>query len=320
MNSFDSIKQQLQLHTIVITTLLIVSLIVIGNCYNVFAETTTISATDGTTAILIAKDGSSNFIKFQNENGLSVHFDSKLKQYNSGGFSMKNYESGILVFGHKINMSQYKLVIITSENVYRLIGFIDVIRDIEPQKEILKPEIVESEKNISGKINPESSIDSNVSKWNVPTTNPRSQEPTPLLTISGDRIESMTLSSEYDRSFKIWDARNNSKIENAIVKLEISRDNKIFKSLEEISSSGGMVRFETSGLTYPLFYPNFCYDVKVTATHGNLTATWTDDFKIIYSGIWNPNTDWMSDSRYNHLGEDFREEPRKTTRADENCN
>lgn len=274
------------------------------------AETIMISATDGTTSILIAFDGSANFIKFQNDAGLSVHFDSKLKQYKSGGFSMKNYESGILVFGHKINMSQYKLAIITSEKVYRLIGFINVLQDIETKKPEIVPEIIE----------PKSSIGADISKWNVPTTITRSEKLTPLMAIEGDRIQTMFLSSEYDRSFKIWEVRNNKPIENAIVKLEISRDNQIFKSFEKISGLGGMVRFETSGLTYPLFYPNFCYDVKVTATYGNLTSSWTDDFKIIYSGVWNPNTSWMSDSRYNYLGEDFREEPRKIMNADEHCN
>lgn len=315
----DDNKNPLLLHTSIILMLIVLVTITIS-CSDVFGETTVISATDGATSILIANEGGLNFIKFQDDNGLSVHFDSKLKHYKSGGFSMKNFESGIVVFGHKISMSQYKLVIITSENVSRLIGFIDVIRDIESQKEITKPEIVESGKNIAGKLNPEKEIDSNVSKWDVPIPKSRTEKPSSLLTVSSDPMQTIKLSSELDKVFKIWNARNSDKIEGAIVKMEISRDGIILKSLEKISGIGGMVRFETSGLTYPVFYPNFCYDVKVTATFENQSFTWTDDFKITYSGVWNPNTNWMGDSRYNHLGEEFREEPRKTTRADENCN
>jgi hypothetical protein len=292
--------------------LLIAILIVIGNQHKIFGETTTwISAYDESNSILIANQDDLNIILFQNENGLSEHYDSTIKKYKSGGFSMKSPESGILVYGHKISMSEYKLVIITSEKVYRLIGFVDVLEEIQTQTTIIEESII---------IEPKSSIGADVSKWIIPTHNSKNQEPSMLLTIKGEKIDSLQLGDSYEKTFRVYDARSNSNLENADVSLEISRDEFIYKTGNEKSSLAGMVDFEIKDLSYPLFYPNFCYDVKITATFGNETTTWNDEFMMYHSGVWNPSFDWLSESRWNYLPSDFADEPRESTYADEHCN
>jgi len=313
MTSIDSLQTALKLHTIVIVALLIITLIVIGNCYNVFAETTIITANDAETSIQIMNEDSMNVILFQNENGISTHYESKMKQYKNG-FSMKNLESGILVFGHKISMSQYKLVIITSEKVYRLIGFVDVLEEIQIDTIKEKPEIV------TEKIEPKSSIGSDVSKWNVPTHNPRDATKTMLLTIKGDTIQSLNLGDDYEKTFRVLDSRTNQKLVGIDVALEIVRDDFIYKSVNVKTSTGGMAHFEIKDLDYPLFYPKFCYDVTITATFGNVTATWKDDFEMIQSGVWNPNFNWIGEQRWNYLPKSFEFEPRQLINADEHCN
>lgn len=103
-------------------------------------------------AIVIRDNGSNKITLYDGDTGKkSEHFDSRVKTYNSGGFSMKNHESGIIVFGHPINDDgQYKLLVLTSDKVYRFIGVSGIIEELNEE--------------------PSSSVGRDISRWDIPTT------------------------------------------------------------------------------------------------------------------------------------------------------
>jgi len=298
----DGIEKALKVHTVIMLTILIVSLLVIGNCYNAFADSTQ------------QQKLSHGFY------GLEEIFNdpnSKVKLYKSGGFSIKNPDLGIAIFAHPISKGEmYKFTVIESiGKVSRFLIETEILSDDSATVEEL------IEKPIQKRIEPKSSIGSDLSKWDIPTQNPRSQPNSILLSLkSYANNDSINLGETFEHTFRLYDARNNQNIQNVDVSLEISRDDFIYKSVNEKTSNGGMVHFKILDLDYPLFYPKFCYDVKVTASYGNVTALWTDDFIINFNGAWNPNFDWMGEKRWSYLPNSFNDEPRKSIQADENCN
>ena len=89
--------------------------------------------------IFIAIIGNSNIIMWETIDGYSEHFDSKLKTYKSGGFSLKNPESGFAVWGSpRDNMTQYKLVILTSEGIERMMASVIEFTPVEEIKKEVK--------------------------------------------------------------------------------------------------------------------------------------------------------------------------------------
>ena len=117
--------------------------------------------------IFIAIEGNSNIIMWDTLDGYSEHFDSRLKTYKSGGFSLKNPESGIAVWGHPIeDATQYKLVILTSEGVERMVASVIGFTPIE-----------ETEKETTTREEPESSVGADISKWDIPTVGREGNHP-----------------------------------------------------------------------------------------------------------------------------------------------
>lgn len=86
-----------------------------------FAEEIIITAENAENSILVAFDGDLSYILYEIPQGISEHFDGKLKVYNSGGFSLKSLQTGIAVWGHPVG-DEYKLVVLTSEGVERFVG------------------------------------------------------------------------------------------------------------------------------------------------------------------------------------------------------
>lgn len=277
----------------------------------------TIEGATNTHGIFISMEGTENIIMWDTEDGYSEHFDGKLKTYNSGGFSLKNPESGIAVWGHPVGDGTWRLVILTAplregSGVVRMTGNTVVMNDITT---------VNSTTSNSTTIEPKSSIGSDITRYDIPTTTGRSGEGSEhIYTIYSQRLNSLYLGDIYDQTFKVYDAKTNTNLEDISVKLEIIRDGFVYKTIEKDTGNGGLVRMELGDLEYPLFYPNFCYDVNVTAMVGNDTLTWEDDFAMIYSGSWNPDMDWISESRWDYLPSKFQDEPRPTILADEKCN
>lgn len=287
--SFENLETAFKLHTILMITILIVSLLIMGNCYSVFAETT---ATHG----------------FYGLENIFKDPDSIVKLYKSGGFSLKNYDMGLAIYAHPVeNTDMYKFLVMESNGkVSRfLIGM-----------ETISNESIIVEKTIE----PKSSIGRDLSKWNVPTHNPRDEAKSMLITIKGDTIQSLNLGDDYEKTFRISASRTNAKLVGVDVVLEIIRDDFIYKSVSVKTLTGGIASFEIKDLDYPLFYPKFCYDIIITATIGNATATWRDDFTMIHSGVWNPNFNWIGEQRWNYLPKSFEFEPRQLINADEKCN
>jgi len=284
--------------------------------------TRTISGYDETREIFIADDDTNNIIILQSDTGISKHFDSVVRHYNSGGFSMRNLESGILVFAHPISDEQYKLLVLTSDTVYRFIGISYILPELSEEPIEIEESIDESiaETIISG-TEPISSVGADITKWDVPDSLSRDSDQSFLMALkSSQSFNSLYLNDKFEFDGYVYSVRNNTALVGADVTLEISRDDLILRSVNLKSELGGTIHVEIDDMIYPLFYPNFCYDVKVTTEYEGYTHVWTDDFVMVHSGAWNPNMDWVIDARWNYLPQSFRDEPRQSIFADERCN
>lgn len=105
-------------------------------------------------SIVILIDGIDNTITLNYDGITSEHYDGVIKTYNSGAFAIKNVASGIALFAHPIGNEQYRLVVITNDNVYRLIGVSEIVSE-----DVVAPSYDE----------PVSSIGTDISKWDIPT-------------------------------------------------------------------------------------------------------------------------------------------------------
>lgn len=307
------IKAKLQTTSLVAITVL---LLIVSTVNTADAEPTQIiqGSIDGT-FISIMHDGITNIIILEKDGVTSEHYDGVMKTYNSGGFVIKNIESGIVLFAHSIGNEQYRLVVITNDIVYRLIGVSEIISEsdaiVAPSSSSLYDE-------------PVSSVGADITKYDIPIINRDDGKDTFLMAFkSTQTLNTIKLNDVFDFSGTVLSVRNNTGLSNVDITLEISRDNYILKSVNTKSGVGGSVRVELDELTYPIFYPEFCYDITVIMKTGNYTHIWTDDFVMEYAVgtvTWEPNMDWTSESRWNYLPQVFNDEPRVSITADENCN
>jgi len=110
---------------------------------------------DGNRSILIVNDDI-NIIKIQDEYGMiSEYYNSEIKLYRDGGFSMKNRESLIAVWIHPIDNGLYKVILIDNGDRHR---FLTVLGDFD---DVYNEDFVVKE--------PKSSIGADINKWNIPT-------------------------------------------------------------------------------------------------------------------------------------------------------
>ena len=237
--------------------------------------------------IFIAIEGRDSIIMWETIDGYSEHFDSKLKTYKSGGFSLKNPESGIAVWGHVTeDTTQYRLVILTSEGAERIVASV-----------IDNAPIEEAEKDTTT-IYPKSSVGADITKYDIPTVNPRDIVREPKVIVNMGEVTNLFINNEFVPNILV----SNQDFQRIVadVNLKIVRDDIIIKNISSTTSKLGYWGPLININDYQ-FSPGFCYDVIVTATLGNLTATHTDDFIVTTTAkYW----DWTlapidSDSRCN---------------------
>lgn len=197
-----------------------------------YKPTKSIQGFDGQNEIFIMYDDkNTNYIILQNELGISEHYDAKVKKYNDKSFSMKNPESGIAVFAHyDTNDNSYRLTVLTSTGILKFNGVLSifsgvVVRDDHVDQQEKSPVITTP----SERIEPKSSIGADVSKWNVSNAGRTDRSDDMLFTVTADRVQSITLGQDYDKMFKVYNARNSERLVGAEVHLEIERDGFIYK-------------------------------------------------------------------------------------------
>jgi len=103
--------------------------------------------------IFIAIEDNLNIIKVDTKEGYSEHFESKIKQYHTGAFSLKNPESGILLWAHPTNDTQWKIIVLTNAGVERFIGNTIHLNNIQ----------------ITETTQLDNFIGADISKWDIPT-------------------------------------------------------------------------------------------------------------------------------------------------------
>lgn len=219
-------------------------------------------------SIFIAIEDNSSIIKLQTNNGYSEHWDSKVKFYKSGGFSIKNPESGVLVYGHQVSDSQYDLVILTSQGVQRLTATTNQFNEIEDVSD-----------DTPQRIEPKSSIGSDI-KQNLPE--PKRYEPSKEIDIlvRFDEVSMIFVNDEYAPNVKVINENYLTQyIEDVNMTLEVTRDDNPVKTVSGTTNKFGAWN-PVIKMTYPTFYPGFCYDVTITGQWQNQTQIETDDFLV----------------------------------------
>jgi len=262
--------------------------------------------------IFIAIQGNDNIMMWDTVDGYSEYFDSKQKIYKSGGFSLKNPESGIAVWGHPINDVQYKLVILTNEGIVRMVGNVITNNDIDTKQDDTSTHPI--------RIEPKSSVGADITKYDVPTITRDDKKTSMLLTLKTNPITSFLHGDRYDMNGKILDVRTGKILEGAEITVQISRDGYVIRELDDISSKAGTVRLQFNNMSYPEFYPSFCYQVKAEIKYGNVTSTWKDDFNISNVRAGTLDFSWLEQAQWGYLPNSFREIPPVFLTADKKCN
>jgi len=303
------IKAKLQTTSLVAITVL---LLIVSTVNTVDAEPTQIiqGSIDGT-SVSIMHDDITNIIILEKDGITSEHYDGVIKTYNSGGFVIKNIESGIILFAHPIGNEQYRLVVLTDDKVYRLIGVSEIISESDV--------IVAPSSSLYDE--PVSSVGTDITKYDIPVINRDDGKDTFLMAFkSTQTLDSLNLGDKFEFDGFVYNVRNSTKIVDVDFTLEISRDDLILRSVNGLTGSGGIMHVEIGDMIYPIFYPNFCYDVKITIEYEGYTHVFTDDFVMKNIGVWNPDMSWINIDRWNYLPNDFRNEPRTSIPADTRCN
>ena len=311
MKEVKKIKAKLQTTSLIAIAALLVVIPLVSSVDA--AEPYTIQGGFDGNSIVILIDGIDNAITLNYEGVTSYHYDGKLKTYNSGGFIIKNLDSGIVVFGHPIGNEQYRLVLLTDGNIHRLIGVSSEFTQIDTNPSYEEPV---------------SSVGSDITKYDIPTETGRAADLVDpmILTITGQVIPEMfRLGDDFEWTGKVYNAREGTSavMTDIPVTLEMSRDNFVIRSYTQDTSSGGQVRFLIDEIDYPEFYPEFCYEMKIITTYNGTETVVKDDFVMQYTfgtKIWEPNTSWMGLNEWNHLPTDYKKEPRPRVSADEKCN
>lgn len=246
------------------------------------AEIFSIQGKNTDMGIFIFIENEDNIMKIYTESGDAEYFDSKVKFYKSGGFSIKSSE--IAIWGHPISSSQYDLLILTSEGKTKLTASTNEIHDVISSEGTLQ--IIE----------PKSSIGADITKYDIPT-NPRDQEREPKIIVYLDSVSHIFVNDEYAPNIKV-ENQDFEKIA-AVVNLEITRDGHTIKSISDSVSNG--VWNPIINVLDDYYTPGFCYTITVTAASGNHTATAQDDFSVVSTAkYWDKDADPIdADSKCN---------------------
>lgn len=267
--------------------------------------------------IFIAIEGRSNILMWDTVDGYSEHFDGNLKIYKSGNFSLKNPASGIAVWAHAIeNATQYKLLILTSEGVERIVA--NVIDEDFPIEEDIP--IEEVQKDAPTTIYPKSSVGADITKYDVPIISRDDGKTSMLLTLKIDRPNSFIHEDRYDMNGELYDARTGKVLVDGKVTVQISRDGYVIRELSDTSNKAGKVRLQFENLSYPEFYPGFCYEVMADLVYENMTSTWKDDFNISNVRAGTLDYSWLDQTQWNYLPSSFRDIPPQNLTSDTHCN
>jgi len=123
------------------TTLVIVAFLSVtlaSSAYAIDSDTQelTLDGSGVDSKIFLDIQGKSSMVDFDTKYGNFEIKDFKIKFYNSGGFSLKNPESGILVFGHPVTSTQYEIFVLTSDGPYRLLANVIDLNYSEPKSNL----------------------------------------------------------------------------------------------------------------------------------------------------------------------------------------
>lgn len=234
-----------------------------------YGELSIIEGSNDSAAVMI--DFESNWVALLTEAGTMDFFDSKVKHFKSGGFVIKNPEAGILIFGHPQG-DQYKLFILTGDrSTYRIVADVATMNT---------PTITPQEPTETRA--PKSSVGADITKWNdkIPTTTSRNVDREPSLTVTFDDPTLIFVNTEYSPQIQVKNELH--KGVSSAINVIVERDGIILENINGETSSVGLYN-PVITVSHPKYYQEFCYEVTVTATNGNLTSTTTHDFLAVTS-------------------------------------
>ncbi len=250
-----------------IFTLLVLVTILFASVQYAEAEPLTITANNGKMDLSIIIDGDSNTVKIQTEKSLFQHWDSYVKYFKSGAFKVSS--KYMLLFVSPISDGQYKIAYITSDGIQRFTG-----------NKVIEIKYGE----------PKSSVGADITKYDIPNVGrpelSGANKPIHPM-IKTDEVSYVYINEEYTPNISIvnyWDAYTG--IKDAKVNLKITRDGITIQEINGVTGLGGLWN-PSVNVSFPTYYPTFCYDVTITTQYGNNTSTAQDDFIVTNTGYWN---------------------------------
>ncbi len=234
------------------------------------AEMLTLQGSSDEISMFFAVEGDMNMLQVVLPTGDVVEVvDSKIKMYQSGSFSLKNLEAGIAMWAHAASEGNYKIVVLTSDGVYRLTTTTDVTEKVE-------------------RAEPVSSVGADITRYDIPTENPKDRVRDARIWVSFDEISHILINNEYVPNVKIVN-QDFQKIASD-VSIEITRDGESVKSISGSTATGQWN--PVINILDSKFTPGFCYTVTITAVSGNHTDTAQDDFSVFSTGkYWDSSAD-----------------------------
>lgn len=272
------------------------------------------------TSIIVDFRGDLNKIEYK-MSGMEplTWYDSEVKQYKHGGFFLKNPE--IVIFGHPQGNDEYLLIVMTSNGFERFNVVSDDFFDISIAS---TPKEIESEKISEPEIPVESDTDRILREFEENRTeSARGADSTVdvIINYSGQVKDSFKMDEDFWLSGIVENVRTSRGfLEGATVSYEISRDGFVLREDSAVTPQSGYVKFKIDALTYPEFYPKFCYTMTITTEWNGYSNVEIEEFTMWMPSVWNPTLDWTDLERWSYLPENYKKEPRTITYGDENCN
>ena len=180
---------------------------------------------------------------------------------------------GFAMYAHPVDKTEMlKVTVLYEGKVSRFLMESESIESEPIEEEV----VIEESTKSTGIIYPKSSIGADITKYDIPTIT-RDTPRDPKIAITFDSIDSIFINNQYTPNIIVTNQDHQKII--ADVNLKIVRDGDTIINLSSTASKG--MWSPIINIVDYKFSPGFCYDVTVTATLGNLTATATDDFIVV---------------------------------------
>jgi len=257
-----------------------------------------LTGSNAETSILISFNGDLNYVEYKSTQGISKYFESTLKEFRHGGFFLKNPEFGIpeiVISVHPQVNDKFTLTVQTSLGFERFIVSPLVI-------DTPKAAEIEDDTPEDGKSKADTILEEYWKNADNTVVRPADEEYPFKLGSTISQHNWIYINKNYDSKIRAYDANSLKEVEDAQITLEFSRVGVPISTYTGETDKFGLLT-TSFPLPFPMFHPDFCYEVKITIEKDGQTIYRYDDFRAMN----------IPDARINTPGYE-------TVQSDKNCN